>query len=136
MPWTKGRGGNGGTPMQSIIFSQEEAKYDVASGGPFGIGLGMCIPTLMTYGSDDAKQRYVVPAVQGDEIWCQLFSEPAGGPDRAGAVPQAREKRGTPDDNQPQKWETPPRSAPPRTPPSPAPPQPPPPPRGAAFSPS
>jgi alkylation response protein AidB-like acyl-CoA dehydrogenase len=82
--WPKGQGGIGGTPMQSIIFSQEEAKYDVANGGPFAIGLGMCIPTLMTYGSDDAKKRYVWPAVQGDEIWCQLFSEPAGGSDVAG----------------------------------------------------
>jgi len=67
--WPKGMGGIGGTPMQSIIFSQEEAKYDVAGGGPFGIGLGMCIPTLMTYGSEEAKKRYVWPAVQGDEIW-------------------------------------------------------------------
>jgi alkylation response protein AidB-like acyl-CoA dehydrogenase len=82
--WPKGSGGMGGTPMQSIIFSQEEAKYDVATGAPFAIGLGMCIPTLMTYGDDAAKKRYVVPAVQGDEIWCQLFSEPAGGSDVAG----------------------------------------------------
>jgi alkylation response protein AidB-like acyl-CoA dehydrogenase len=82
--WPKGMGGMGGTPMQSIIFSQEEGKYDVASGGPFAIGLGMCIPTLMTYGNDEAKKRFVWPAVQGDEIWCQLFSEPAGGSDVAG----------------------------------------------------
>jgi len=81
--WPKGMGGIGGTPMQSIIFGQEESKYDVAGGGPFAIGLGMCIPTLMAYGDDDAKKRYVWPAVQGDEIWCQLFSEPAGGSDVA-----------------------------------------------------
>src|SRR5579864_2818481 len=82
--WPKGMGGIGGTPIQSIIFGQEESKFDVANGGPFAIGLGMCIPTLMTYGSDDAKKRYVWPAVQGDEIWCQLFSEPSGGSDVAG----------------------------------------------------
>jgi alkylation response protein AidB-like acyl-CoA dehydrogenase len=81
--WPKGMGGIGGTPMQSIIFSQEESKYDVANGGPFAIGLGMCIPTLMTYGSEEAKKKFVWPAVQGDEIWCQLFSEPAGGSDVA-----------------------------------------------------
>jgi acyl-CoA dehydrogenase len=81
--WPKGMGGVGGTPMQSIIFGQEESKYDVANGGPFAIGLGMCIPTLMAYGDEDAKKRYVWPAVQGDEIWCQLFSEPAGGSDVA-----------------------------------------------------
>jgi alkylation response protein AidB-like acyl-CoA dehydrogenase len=82
--WPKGMGGMGGTPMQSIIFNQEEGKFDVASGGPFAIGLGMCIPTLMTYGDDAAKKRYVWPAVTGEEIWCQLFSEPAGGSDVAG----------------------------------------------------
>jgi acyl-CoA dehydrogenase len=91
--WPKGMGGIGGTPMQSIIFGQEESKYDVATGGPFAIGLGMCIPTLMAYGSDDAKKRYVKPAVDGDEIWCQLFSEPAGGSDVAGLRTKA-EKNG------------------------------------------
>jgi alkylation response protein AidB-like acyl-CoA dehydrogenase len=91
--WPKGMGGIGGTPMQSIIFGQEESKYGVASGGPFSIGLGMCIPTLMAYGSDEAKARYVKPAVEGDEIWCQLFSEPAGGSDVAGLRTRA-EKQG------------------------------------------
>ena len=91
--WPKGMGGVGGTPMQSIIFGQEESKYDVPTGGPFAIGLGMCIPTLMAYGSDDAKKRYVKPAVEGTEIWCQLFSEPAGGSDVAGLRTKA-EKQG------------------------------------------
>jgi len=81
--WPKGMGGIGGTPMQSIIFGQEESKYDVPAGSPFAIGLGMCIPTVMTYCGDEVKQRYVKPAVEGSEIWCQLFSEPAGGSDVA-----------------------------------------------------
>jgi acyl-CoA dehydrogenase len=81
--WPKGMGGIGGTPMQSIIFGQEESKYDVPAGGPFAIGLGMCIPTVMAYTSDAVKARYVKPAVEGTEIWCQLFSEPAGGSDVA-----------------------------------------------------
>jgi alkylation response protein AidB-like acyl-CoA dehydrogenase len=91
--WPNGMGGIGGTPMQSIIFGQEESKYDVANGGPFAIGLGMCIPTLMAYGDEAAKKRYVWPAVQGDEIWCQLFSEPAGGSDVANLRTKA-EKNG------------------------------------------
>src|ERR1700759_5787579 len=86
--------GMGGTPMQSIIFNQEEGKYDVATGAPFAIGLGMCIPTLMTYGDDAAKKRYVWPAVQGDEIWCQLFSEPAGGSGVGGRRPPAEKSGG------------------------------------------
>ncbi len=81
--WPKGMGGIGGTPMQSIIYNQEEAKYDVPAGAPFAIGLGMCIPTVMAYCGDETKQRYVRPAVEGTEVWCQLFSEPAGGSDVA-----------------------------------------------------
>ncbi|HEY5237982.1 MAG TPA: acyl-CoA dehydrogenase family protein [Rhizomicrobium sp.] len=81
--WPKDVGGYGGTPMQQIIFNQEEAKYDVPPTGFFSIGLGMCIPTLMAYGSKDAVRRYVKPALHGEEIWCQLFSEPAGGSDVA-----------------------------------------------------
>lgn len=81
--WPKEWGGGGGTPIQNVIYSQEEAGYAVP-GGIFAIGLGMCIPTLMAWGPEDAKQRYVKPAVRGDEIWCQLFSEPAGGSDVAG----------------------------------------------------
>lgn len=81
--WPKEWGGGGGTTIQNVIYSQEEANYAVP-GGVFAIGLGMCIPTLMTWGPEDAKARYVKPAVRGDEIWCQLFSEPAGGSDVAG----------------------------------------------------
>ena len=83
--WPKEVGGYGGTPIQQVIFSQEEGKSGVAGlGGPFAIGLGMCIPTLMAYGAKDAIGRYVGPALRGEEIWCQLFSEPAGGSDVAG----------------------------------------------------
>jgi alkylation response protein AidB-like acyl-CoA dehydrogenase len=81
--WPKGMGGIGGTPMQSIIFGQEESKYDLPTGAAFAIGLGMCIPTVMAYCGDETKARYVKPAVEGQEIWCQLFSEPAGGSDVA-----------------------------------------------------
>jgi len=52
--WPKEVGGHGGTAMQQVIYNQEEAKFDVASGAPFAIGLGMCIPTLMAYGSKDS----------------------------------------------------------------------------------
>jgi acyl-CoA dehydrogenase len=91
--WPKGMGGIGGTPMQSIIYGQEESKYDVPTGAAFAIGLGMCIPTVMAYCGDETKQRHVKPAVQGDEIWCQLFSEPAGGSDVA-ALRTKAEKNG------------------------------------------
>lgn len=81
--WPKEAGGMGGTPIQSVIYGQEESKFDVPSGF-FEIGLGMCIPTVMQYTSAEHKARYVKPALYGEEIWCQLFSEPAAGSDVAG----------------------------------------------------
>ena len=91
--WPKEVGGLGGTPMQQVIYNQEEAKFDVPAGAPFAIGLGMCIPTLMAYGSKESIARHVKPALTGEEIWCQLFSEPAGGSDVAGLRTRA-EKNG------------------------------------------
>ncbi len=81
--WPTEYGGRGGTPMQSVIYNQEEAKFDVPRGF-FDIGLGMCIPTLMSYATPEQLDRYVKPALHGDEVWCQLFSEPAAGSDVAG----------------------------------------------------
>ena len=81
--WAKEWGGRGGSPIQQVIFDQEEAKYNVPR-GLFDIGLGMCIPTLCTWGTQPQRDRYARPALRGDEVWCQLFSEPAAGSDLAG----------------------------------------------------
>ncbi|HEY1612331.1 MAG TPA: acyl-CoA dehydrogenase family protein [Rhizomicrobium sp.] len=88
--WPKEAGGLGGSPMQQIIFNQEEAKFDVPSGHAFAIGLGMCIPTLMAYAAREMIDRHVKPALRGEEIWCQLFSEPAAGSDVAGLRTRAQ----------------------------------------------
>ena len=71
--WPKALGGQGGTPMQQIIFNQEESKYWVPA-GIYAIGLGMCIPTVFTHGRPEIIQRYVPVAMKGEEIWCQLLS--------------------------------------------------------------
>ncbi|HEX6865762.1 MAG TPA: acyl-CoA dehydrogenase family protein, partial [Caulobacteraceae bacterium] len=86
--WPKEWGGGGGTPIQQVIFNQEEAKAGV-NYGYFTIGLGMCVPTVMAFCDDDTKKRFVGPAVKGEEIWCQLFSEPAGGSDVAASRTRA-----------------------------------------------
>ena len=80
--WPKQWGGRGGSPIEQVIYNQEEANYAVPR-GVFEIGLGMCIPTMMTYGAPGQLERYVRPALRGEEIWCQLFSEPSGGSDLA-----------------------------------------------------
>ena len=86
--WPKQWGGGGGAQWQSVIFGQEEARFDTP-GNPFQIGLGMCVPTVMTSGNEADKERFVRPAVRGEEIWCQLFSEPAAGSDVAAARTRA-----------------------------------------------
>jgi alkylation response protein AidB-like acyl-CoA dehydrogenase len=86
--WPKEIGGRGGTPMQQVIWNQEESQFDAPT-GPFAIGLGMCVPTVIAFGSDAHKKRYVRPALTGEEIWCQLFSEPAAGSDVAGVKTRA-----------------------------------------------
>jgi alkylation response protein AidB-like acyl-CoA dehydrogenase len=86
--WPKEWGGAGGTPIQQVIFNQEEAHYPVP-GNPFQIGLGMCVPTVATFADQETKERFVGPALRGEEIWCQLFSEPSGGSDVAAARTKA-----------------------------------------------
>jgi alkylation response protein AidB-like acyl-CoA dehydrogenase len=81
--WPKSMGGQGLTPMHSIIFNQEQSRYHAPT-ELFAIGLGMCIPTVFTHGSPEIIARYVAPALAGDEVWCQLFSEPSAGSDLAG----------------------------------------------------
>ncbi len=77
LTWPVELGGRGESPIMQVIYNQEEAAYFVPR-GYFEIGLGMCIPTLMAYGTDVQRHRYVPRAITGEEIWCQLFSEPGG----------------------------------------------------------
>nr|WP_295659359.1 acyl-CoA dehydrogenase family protein [Polymorphobacter sp.] len=81
--WPKAFGGQGLSPMHSIIFNQEQSKYHAPT-ELFAIGLGMCIPTVFTHGSPALIERYVAKALEGEEVWCQLFSEPSAGSDLAG----------------------------------------------------
>ncbi|MBL8771087.1 MAG: acyl-CoA dehydrogenase family protein, partial [Phenylobacterium sp.] len=86
--WPKEWGGPGGTPIQQVIFNTEEARHPVPP-NPFQIGLGMCVPTVMAFADEATKKRFVGPALRGEEIWCQLFSEPSGGSDVAAARTRA-----------------------------------------------
>jgi alkylation response protein AidB-like acyl-CoA dehydrogenase len=81
--WPKEYGGRGATAIERVIWQQEEGVYFKLT-SPFQIGEGMCGPTLMAYGSEADKRRYLPKIASGEEIWCQLFSEPSGGSDVAG----------------------------------------------------
>ncbi len=90
--WPKEYGGRGATPIERVIWGQEEGVYGALS-GLFIIGHGMCGPTVMAWADEATKQRLLPPLASGEHIWCQLFSEPAGGSDLAGlrtaAIPAA-----------------------------------------------
>lgn len=81
--WPKEFGGRGATPIQAVIWSQEESRFKTPP-NIFAIGQGMLGPTIMVHGTEEQKRRYLPPMLRGDEIWCQLFSEPAAGSDLAG----------------------------------------------------
>ncbi len=82
LTWPKKFGGREASPILQVIYNQEEEAFSVPR-GLFEIGLGMCIPTMMAYAKPEQLDRYVAPALRGEEVWCQLFSEPAGGSDLA-----------------------------------------------------
>ena len=81
--WPKEYGGRGATPIERVIWGQEEGVYGALS-GLFIIGHGMCGPTVMAWADEETKERLLPPLAAGEHIWCQLFSEPAGGSDLAG----------------------------------------------------
>jgi alkylation response protein AidB-like acyl-CoA dehydrogenase len=92
--WPAEWGGRGGTAIQQVIYDQEEAQFAVPR-GVFEIGLGMCIPTLCTWGTQQQRDRYARRALRGEEIWCQLFSEPGAGSDLAGLRTRAEREGDT-----------------------------------------
>jgi alkylation response protein AidB-like acyl-CoA dehydrogenase len=83
LQWPKEYGGRGATPIQRVIWDQEEGIFARLS-QVFIIGHGMCGPTLLAYGTEEQKRAHLPPMASGDQIWCQLFSEPVAGSDLAG----------------------------------------------------
>jgi alkylation response protein AidB-like acyl-CoA dehydrogenase len=81
--WPVEIGGQGLSNLHKIAFDGEEMTWGMPV-GYFGISLGMPIPILIHYGQDrDWVKERVRKALRGEEIWCQLFSEPSGGSDLA-----------------------------------------------------
>jgi alkylation response protein AidB-like acyl-CoA dehydrogenase len=80
----EGRGGLGLSPRLQKTINERlvQAKAPVgAARNPIGYGMGA--PTILTHGSDDQQERYLRPLFTGEEVWCQLFSEPGAGSDVA-----------------------------------------------------
>ena len=81
--WPKEYGGAGMTVMEQFIFNQEMAAQGAPKGGNYGIGTGWAGPTIILYGTEEQKKKYLPPIVKGESIWCQGFSEPGAGSDLA-----------------------------------------------------
>jgi alkylation response protein AidB-like acyl-CoA dehydrogenase len=86
--WPKEYGGQGLGPLEQVISNQEINRAGVP-GIIDGIGVGMLGPTIIAHGTEEQKQRYLAPMLHADEVWCQLFSEPAAGSDLAGIQSRA-----------------------------------------------
>ena len=81
--WPADHGGRGLGPIEQLIVEQELERENLPGILDF-IGVGMLGPAMIVHASDAQKERYLAPLLHADEVWCQLFSEPAAGSDLAG----------------------------------------------------
>jgi len=87
--WPREYGGQGRGPIEQVIVNQEIAAAGVP-GILDTIGIGMLGPTIIAHGTEEQKARHLGPMLHGDEVWCQMFSEPAAGSDLAAIQTRAR----------------------------------------------
>jgi alkylation response protein AidB-like acyl-CoA dehydrogenase len=87
--WPREVGGRGLGPIEQVTVNQEISRAQVP-GILDVIGIGMLGPCLIAHGSEEQKSRYLGPMLHGDEVWCQMFSEPAAGSDLAAVQTRAR----------------------------------------------
>ena len=80
--WPRAYGGREATPGEEMAFNEEMALAG-APGPVNSIGVANIGPAIMAVGTDEQQQRYLLPMLRGDEIWCQGMSEPDAGSDLA-----------------------------------------------------
>jgi len=86
--WPAEFGGRGASAIEAAIFTEEQARFDVATGA-FAVAIGMAGPTLMAHGTPEQQREFLQPMLRGDHVWCQLFSEPGAGSDLASLATRA-----------------------------------------------
>ncbi|MGH7841613.1 MAG: acyl-CoA dehydrogenase family protein [Candidatus Binataceae bacterium] len=88
--WPREYGGRGATLLQNVIYQQELERAGAAL--PFtGFGISLLGPTLIHWGSEEQKRRYLPTILAGEEFWCQGYSEPNSGSDLASLQTRAIE---------------------------------------------
>lgn len=86
--WPAAHGGRDASALETTVLAEELNRYDVPA-TVFAIGLAMIGPTLIAHGTEAQKTRYLEPMRRGEEIWCQLWSEPDAGSDLAALATRA-----------------------------------------------
>ena len=82
--WPTEYGGPGLTAMENVIIAEEFAKSGVPTAGPNdGFGITMVGNTLIHWGTEEQKKRFLLRILSGDDVWCQGYSEPNAGSDLA-----------------------------------------------------
>jgi alkylation response protein AidB-like acyl-CoA dehydrogenase len=77
--WPREFGGMELSFAQQVIYHEEVARARVP--GPLGTGVGIAAPTIIRYGTQEQKQRWLAPMLRGDKVWAQGYSEPEAGSD-------------------------------------------------------
>jgi alkylation response protein AidB-like acyl-CoA dehydrogenase len=92
-----GLGGLGLPRALQPVVDNAFAEADAPDNQPLriGIGLGMAAPTILRHGTDEQRRRYLRPLWTGEEVWCQLFSEPGAGSDLAALATRAVREAGS-----------------------------------------
>mgnify|MGYP006283716985 CR=1 FL=1 len=86
--WPERWHGKGWPAWTDAVVSQALVELGTC-GTPLGLGMQLAAPTILEHGPDDLRERYLLPTLRGEIVWCQLFSEPGAGSDLAGLTTTA-----------------------------------------------